>query len=277
MARSQVLSSIFGLLYGEYQYDSLGLIANENGTIPRLITEILEEWGLPSTNLRIKNLLNHTSLILQADLVFAMNRTIENEVQNLGFRGRIFNLDQYGANMGLTLRDPQLMSRSRCKYELAKYIKVVGSIFRQEIVTPRHQVVSAIIPKTIRDRPRALKIAIAKKELGAKIIIADLVVPQYDLLSEGLQGMSTYQVNDNLFRIDSLLSQVPGQISFPSHAALNPARTYLSPSWKVLCNQDLDRELALVTPPLHEGKHMIPESLLAAIHATNIELISSID
>jgi len=274
LARSQILSSVFSKLYPEHEFQSAGLIAVEGSVLPSVIQEIYEDWGLPLEFQKARNLFQNFDEIRKSEIIVSINENVSGEIQALGFEGKLVNLEELAKELGLILRDPQLMPRQRCATELAKYVRVVAFFFRAKLFLNASRTVTALTPETDLQRRETLKIAIAKYGLNSTIVMADFLVPQVDLISE-------FSIQTSVFEINSLTSQIKinsgtdlKTILIPSNSALWPARTYLSSSWRGFCEDGSRGLTTLITPPLRSGSMEIAESHLAAIFADKVEMIT---
>ena len=171
LARSQVLSSVFSKLYPEHEFQSAGLIAIEGNELPLVVQEIFQDWGLPLTSQKARNIFQHFDEIRKSDLVISVNEYISRDIQALGFNGKVVNLEEVAEQLGLKLRDPQLVSRGQCAYELAKYLKVAFTALQRMGYIKNHQTIKALIPERESSINNALELAFDKKNKGAIIIM----------------------------------------------------------------------------------------------------------
>jgi protein-tyrosine-phosphatase len=275
LARSQVLSSVFSKLYPEHEFQSAGLIAIEGNELPLVVQEIFQDWGLPLTSQKARNLIHNFSQVRKSDIIFSINESISREIHALGFTGTLVQLDEVAKQLGLILKDPQLMPRQKCATELAKYIRVVGFVFRTQFLVHISKPITALTPETELNRSQTLEVALTNYYSNSTIIMADFLVPQIDLLSGLSVQTSMFDINSHTSEIRIRSSGGLREFLIPANPALWPARTYLSYSWRKFCEQGSQRLTTIITPPSHSGLKEIAESHLSAVFADRVEVVAT--
>ena len=273
LARSQILSAYFESVFREIDVNSYGLIAKESSELPRIVLELFELWGLPSYGRSAKNLYAHMSETNEETLFVCVSTFISDEIRSMGFKGQIIDLEIYSREFGLELRDPQLMNRSECGFELAKYLFVAFRSFVKAGLLPPRPVIKAFIPSSNSKIQDAIIHALNTFP-HAVCVFGDVVAP--------IQNKEAFaEFFPSVFEVESRSSSVPSQtfttdasLLFPSNMALSPARVYLSESWNNFFNQDPQVPIVLITPPLRVNMSGCAESFLAAYPAAEIEVIS---
>ena len=273
LARSQILSAYFGSVFPEFDVNSYGLIAKEFSNLPRIVLELFELWGLPSYGKGAKNLYAHMSETNEETLFVCVSTFISDEIRSTGFKGQIIDLEINSREFGLELRDPQLMNRSECGVELAKYIFVAFRSFARVGLLPPSPVIKAFIPSS-NSKIKDTIIHALNTFPQAVCVFGDVVAP--------IQNKEAFaEFSPSIFEVESRSSLIPSQtfttgasLLFPSNMALSPARVYLSDSWSNFFIQDPRVPIVLVTPPLRVNMGGCAESFLAALPAAEIEVVS---
>lgn len=273
LARSQILAAYFEKIFPRDQVDSCGLIAKEGLNLPRVVAEIFDIWGLSAREKTSKNIYAHAGEMTDNTIVVSISSYISEELRNIGFKGRIVDLESYSQKLGVQLRDPQLMARSECAFELSKYVYVAYRCFVEMRLLLPTPPMKAFIPKTYSSLNRAMNYALSSCPTSVTIL-GDLVVPYLEQNSiEGIEFVK-FAVNSRLSEIPSLEFESNVSLYVPANTAQWPVRIYLSQSWRNLFLQAPGHGLALITPPLESGLGGEAASYLAALHSTSLEVVS---
>jgi protein-tyrosine-phosphatase len=272
-ARSQLLSAVFSKMLPTHNFDSFGLIAQEGTPLPLVIDSIFKDMGLETEGRFARNMVLHWDEIQTADLVIAVTSFIADEVVNMGFTDQLVNLEIEAAVLGIVLVDPQFMPRRQCAFELAKYLKVAFTALQRMGYVQNHQTIRALIPQRESSISNALELAFAKKNKDTVIIYGDLVAPRNDLFDNYLRLSAKYRFNGLTFSVDLAASESSRELFLPAHAVIWPCRVYLSSAWFNLIEQTEVKEILLITPPLINRSGMMAESYLAALSASEIQLV----
>jgi protein-tyrosine-phosphatase len=107
LARSRVLAAFFTGLLEEHNFFSFGVIAVEGRQNPRIINLIFEKWGLPGIKDSAQNVVSHLGELLACDIVFTVSDFVYSYIGDLGFKGKLINLELTALNLGINLTDPQ--------------------------------------------------------------------------------------------------------------------------------------------------------------------------
>ena len=272
-ARSQVLSAVFSELFAPHIFLSFGLIAQENTPLPMVVNSIFDDWRLNPAGRFARNMGLHQDEILHLDLVLAVTTFIAEEVTNMGFTGKILDLELEAALLGIDLTDPQLMPARQSAFELAKYLKVAFSAFQKLKVVPNTQKVKALIPERESSIGAALDLAVKSKEKDSIIVYGDLVAPRIDLIIDHLGPATKYRFHEDVFEVQPSSTGLPSKLFVPAHSMMWPASAYIGPSWsRFLANIDSE-VITLITPPLKNRSGMVAESYLAALSASEIQIV----
>ncbi len=272
-ARSQVLSAVFSKLFAPHIFLSFGLIARENTPLPMVVNSVFDYWRLNPAGRFARNMGLHQDEILELDLVIAVTTFIAEEVASMGFTGKILDLEREAVSLGIDLVDPQLMPARQCAFELAKYLKVAFSAFKKLKVVPDAQRIKALIPEQESSIGAALDLAAKSKKKDSTIVYADLVAPRIDLIFNHLGPATKYRFHENIFELQPSTTGSPSKLLAPAHSVMWPASAYLGSSWtRFLANIDSE-EITLITPPLKNRSGMVAESYLAALSASEVQIV----
>jgi len=256
-----------------HNFESFGLIAQEGTPLPLVIDSVFKDMGLDTGGRTAKNMGLHWDEIQTADLVIAVTSLIADEVADMGFRGKIVNLENEAALLEISVVDPQFMPRRQCAFELAKYLKVAFSALQRIDYIQNSQTIKALIPEKESSISDALELALAIKSTDSVIIYGDLVAPRNDLFDKYLGSTAKYRFNESTFSVDLVAGENSREILLPAHAVIWPCRVYLSTAWFNLFEQTQVKEIILITPPLKNRSGMVAESYLAALSASEIRLV----
>lgn len=274
-ARSQVLSSIFTTMLPTWEVASFGLIAQEGTPLPLVIETIFHDWGLDSKNLFARNLSVHWDELKEIDLVVAVTTFIAEELNSLGFRGAILDLEREASRLGIAIVDPQLMPRRQCAFELAKYVKVAMSALQGSGLIKRGPQILALLPESETAIIEAIEISLTKDSIGSSVLIGDLIAPRNTMSKMTTQGISHFRVNEKSSAITIQVSSRGGRIYLPESACMRPSMVYLAKSWQDFILQISTELLIIITPPLKNATGKIADSYLAALYADEIQVVRS--
>lgn len=272
-ARSQILSAAFSKLAPSHIFQSFGIIAREKTPLPVVIDSVFKEWGLESDGRFARNMGIHWDEILDFNVVLAVTTFIAEEVTNLGFTGRIVDLELEARLLGIDVMDPQLMPRRQCAFELAKYLVVAHSALQNLNFIPIPQKFKALIPDRESSTKSALEFAISSSGDDSVIVYADLVAPKVDLATKYFQSASKYRLNESRFEVAESPNGMPPRILIPANSVFWPSRTYLSSAWRNFLGQITAGEIVVITPPLENKSGKVPESYLATLGASEIHVV----
>jgi protein-tyrosine-phosphatase len=273
-ARSQVLQAVFAKILDKHAFESFGLIAHENTPLPLVIESVFTEWDLDPQGRYARNMGLHREEILKLDAVVAITSFISDDVSNLGFQGLIVDLEREAELLGVEMVDPQLMPRRQCAFEIAKYVLVTYSAFQKLGLLQKPKNLKALVPERESSIKSAIEIAISTRNNGAVILNGDIVAPRNDLFAEFKDLTTKFRFDGTIFRIDSLITQNSGRILLPAHALMWPSRAYLSQAWANLINNVEANEITIITPPMKNKSGLVAESYLAALGASEIQIVS---
>jgi protein-tyrosine-phosphatase len=270
-ARSQFLRAVLSKLLTEHYFESFGLVAQEGAQLPIIIESIFTDTGLTLSDRSAKNIWLHWNDIQNVDLVIAVTSLIADTVFEMGFTGKILNLEFEATLLGIELVDPQLMPRRQCKLELAKYFNVTFSALLRMGYFQGMPKIRALIPERENLIAKALEICIAEKTEDSIIIYGDLVAPRNDFF----KGYSStkYRLAADEFHIDSYVNESQNMILLPAHSVICPSKVYLSAAWFTLLQKFGKKEISLITPPFMENSEVLAESYLAAVGASQIQVV----
>ena len=272
-ARSQFLSAVFSKILPTHSFQSFGLIAEESTPLPLVIDSIFKDMGLDSEGRFAKNMGQHWDEIQNSDLVIAVTTFIAEEVIGMGFTGQLVDLEKEAALLGIELVDPQHMPRRQCAFELAKYLKVAYSGMQRLGYIQNQQTITALIPEGESAIGKAVELALANKHQESIIIYGDLVAPRNDLFDKYLGSSIKYRFNGSTFCIDSASTENLREILLPAHAMMWPSKIYLGTAWLHFFEQIEEKEIILITPPMQTKKGMMAESYLAALSASEVQIV----
>jgi len=273
LARSKVLAAFFSQLLKGHNFLSFGVIAVEGKQNPVVINLIFKKWGLPSTKQPAQNVVYHLGELLSCDIVFTVSNFIYSYVGDLGFKGKLINLELSALNLGVTLTDPQLISQRRCELELAKYLKVTYSEFMAQGFL-RKLKFSAIIPRNERSFYDTLTQIKLDKSVKT-YLYADLIAPIKFPPGEYPKKVVNYRFDPQNCLIESDFSGTYGetQILIPTHPVSNPHEVYLNEIWTTYLASIDSENLVLITPPINSFGGVVPESFLSALSAKSIRIL----
>jgi hypothetical protein len=238
-----------------------------------VVNSVFEDWRLDPAGRFARNMGVHKDEILDLDLVLAVTTFIAEEVANMGFTGKILDLELEAVSLGIDLVDPQLMPARQCAFELAKYLKVAFSAFQNLKVVPNAQRVKALIPERESSIGAALDLAAKSRKKESIIVYGDLVAPRIDLIFKHLGPATKYRFHEDVFEVQPSTTGSPSKLLTPAHSVMWPASAYLGSSWtRFLANIDSE-EITLITPPLKNRSGMVAESYLAALSASEVQIV----
>jgi hypothetical protein len=174
--------------------------------------------------------------------------------------------------LGIDLVDPQLMPRSQCIFELAKYLKVTYSALQRLGCIQIFSQVTALLPERESLIGKALEKGLTEKTKQSIILYGDLLAPRNDVFKEF--QFSSYRFIGGEFEIHPKTIQKTSQILLPLHSVLWPSKTYLSGAWFRLLKSLAPAPVTLITPPMMNKSGPVAESYLCAIGASQIQFIS---
>jgi hypothetical protein len=238
-----------------------------------VIDSVFSDWGLDPKNRFARNMGLHRDEIFEMDLVLAVTTFVAEEVSNLGFKGRIVDLEHDAALIGIDVMDPQLMPRKQCAFELAKYLTVAHLALRNlgYLYSPHY--VTALIPKKESSIKSAIEIAISTKGVNSIIVYADLVAPRTDLAGGLLRSASKFRLSGDRFSVEATSNGLPAKILIPAYAVPFPSKTYLNSAWSNFLDQIEAPEITIITPPLTSKSGIVAESYLATLGADVIRVV----
>jgi protein-tyrosine-phosphatase len=273
-ARSQILSACFTKLLPEHNFESFGLIAHENESLPVVVNAVFEDWGLDSRFRKARNMNVHWDEIQKLDFIVAVTSFIAVEVRNLGFSGVILDLEAEAEIFGIEVRDPQLMSRNQCAFELAKYLKLSFTVFRKYGFIQESKKIRALIPENESLILPAINRAFTEVDSDSIILYGDLLAPKGGVFKHSPMLVSgySYKASASAFEISGGSDYL--ELLVPAHAVMQPAQLYLSKAWFGLFEQINQREVILITPPSRSHSRFVPESFLAALQADELEIVT---
>lgn len=272
-ARSQVLEAVFAKILDKHAFESFGLIALENTPLPFVIDSVFTDWGLDPRGRHARNMGLHREEILKLDAVVAITSFIADDVSNLGFQGLILDLEREAALLGIDLVDPQLMPRGQCSFEIAKYVMVTYSAFQKLGFLHKPKTLKALIPERESSIKSAIELAQSTRNNGGVILNGDIVAPRNDLFAEFKELTTKFRFDGTTFNIDLCNTQNSGRILLPAHALMWPSRAYLSQAWAILIDSVKAEEITIITPPMKNKSGMVAESYLAALGASEIQVV----
>lgn len=255
-------------------FRSFGLIAKEKTCLPQVIKEVFLEWNLNPSGRFARNVGLHQEEILDLDLIFSVTTFIAEELLSMGFKGRIVDLELEAALLGIELRDPQLMPRRQCAFELAKYVKVAYSSLQKLGFIQNSKIVKGLIPDKESSIPAALDLALATRNKNSVVIYADLVSPRNDLVLGRLGSSIKYSFNGSIFEMLPAALGISTDVFVPAHSVMSPPSIYLGTLWTDFLWKIDAVEITLITPPQNNGLGMAAESYLAALPATEIVIVA---
>ncbi len=271
-ARSQVLSAYFSKLLPEHKFESFGLIGQENTPLPIVIGNVFSDWGLDPKGRFARNVSVHWDEIQSLDFVIAITSFISGEIESLGFKGEIVNLENEAELLGIEVRDPQLMSREQCAFELAKYLKATFSVLQRYGFIKNTKTIKAFIPGSESSIVSTVKLALNQMSSNSVVLYGDLLAPRRDLLNQFPKAFSKYGYNSLRSEFEFFSIDEHSRLLVPSHTVANPAKVYLDKSWLGLFETIGQNEIILVTPPLRSHSRYIAESYLAGLQASEIQV-----
>jgi protein-tyrosine-phosphatase len=270
LARSQTLFAYFSSVLTSEEFHCLGLIAHENGQLPSNIIEILRDWGLPFQNLRAKNLYQHLDIIASAEYIFCLSDLISEMIKNLGFKGKVVNLEDLARNMDIQISDPQLIPRNLIEFELAKILRVATQAMRDIGKLPINNLVMAIIPRHESQVNRKLLEDLTLRYPRHLIFYGDIVAPK---VIENLAQSVTYEYvqSGKFFSLPSDCGNA--KFLIPKHSVEVPNSIYLGNIWRNLLDSFIDRQIVIVPPPLYTGFGVNASSYLASLQFIDMEIL----
>ena len=274
-ARSQLLSSVFTTLLPNWKIISFGLIAREGTLLPLVIESVFNDWHLDSKDRFARNLYTHWDELKESDLVIAVTTFIAEELKVLGFRGEILDLELQAHRIGISVKDPQLMPRRQCAFELAKYLKVAISAIQGKGLIGKGPKILALLPENEIAIDKAIEIALANYSSDSSVLIGDLIAPRSaeSLLTN--KEISHFMVDEKSLLITTRASYGGAKIYLPQSASIWPSKVYLAKTWQNFILQIPTELLTIITPPLRNGTGMISESYLAALYADEVQVVRS--
>lgn len=275
LARSQILSALLSQLLVEHQFYSYGLIAKEGSALPIVVDSIFGDWGLDSSGRHARNLSLHWEEVSEMDCIFALTTFIAGQVRDLGFDGEIVNLEEHAKMLGIEVKDPQLMPRRQCAYELAKYVKVAISAFQLRDLIKSLPGSRVYMPENEREIGRAFDLAIAESDSDGAILFADLIAPQALPKTELGREVLRFKLDSSSSTIQTPESSPVGKILVPRSAAMWPAKVYIGASWLRFLGHFSSNDLAIITPPIKSSEGKFAESYLAAMYGENTQIVGT--
>lgn len=273
LARSQVLSAVFAGLLQNCNFDSFGLIAKENTPLPIVIESVFTDLGLATSGRVAKNMGLHRDDILGQDVILAVTSFIAEELINMGFTGRLVDLEKEASLVGIVLQDPQLMPRRECAFELSKYLRVAFSSLRKLGYFPNFLGIRAIIPGTESQIGKAFELSKLSRSESSTIIYADFIAPRQDLAKSNFYSFAEFGFRESFREVLLKQGNNSSNIFLPAHAVSSAAKMYLSAGWLQLIERLSTNLVTLITPPLQTDSGMTPETYLAALTATEVVIV----
>jgi len=274
-ARSQVLSSVFTLMFPNWDVTSYGLIAKDGTPLPLVIESVFHDWSLDSSGRFARNMALHWDEIQNMEIVIAVTSFIAEEVKTAGFRGVIVDLEQESNRLGIAVVDPQLMPRRQCAFELAKYLKVAVSAFQGIGLLEEGLHILALIPENEAAIDKAVTLAIAEGKGSSSVIFGDLIAPVSSLRFESNANISRFKVDESVHSVELLGTPEGPGIYLPKSAAMQPAKVYLSEWWQSFILKIASESLIIVTPPQKNATGKLAESYLSALYADEIRVVQA--
>jgi protein-tyrosine-phosphatase len=272
LARSQALGAFFSSYLIDVEIISAGVIAKENKEIPANLQEIFLNWGFETRNMRSKNLFLHWEQIKATSTLLCLTDFISEIVTDLGYKGRIVNLEDMSRNFGIPIRDPQLLPRSATEFELSKIIWLAVNALKETGDLPRKSFSKALIPTYERQLTPNFLQATAEKYPDHLILCSDIVAP---LRLTGQSGFTSFDFNPKTNSFELPSDVTTPAILIPRFSVLSPQAVYLSSAWTGLVEMLETYKVIQITPPLNVESGMNSLAYLAAIQAEEIELLES--
>jgi hypothetical protein len=133
--------------------------------------------------------------------------------------------------------------------------------------------VKALIPQRESSIGAALELAASSRGKDSTIVYGDLVAPRIDLVLDHLGPATKFNYRKNVFEVQQAGNGSKGGLLVPAHSVMWPASTYLDSSWTCFLEQIDSEEITLITPPLENRTGKVAESYLAAISATEVQIV----
>ena len=249
---------------------AVGLIAIENERVPANITLILEDWGLPTQDLRARNLYNHLEVISGADLIFCHSDYIFEFIKEFNFQGKLVNLEDVARKIQIKITDPQHVPRKAIEFELAKILRVASVAMREIGILPISNVSIAIIPTFEHQVNYQLLENLMQRFPEHIVLYADIVAPKFmDNFSTDFKY--TYNKVHDFFSLSS--NDSINRMLVPKHSVLEPNSVYLGSAWRNFLQFSLDRRIVLITPPLVLDSGGNSSAYLASLEAIELEIL----
>lgn len=273
LARSRVLVAFFSKLLPVCHFSSFGKIAQDGRANAGIVDSILRKWELNDLSQSAKSVSAHLDEILTYDLVFAVSEIVSQFIQEIGFKGMIVNLESEALELGIHLWDPQLVSRSKTEFELAKYLKVSYTcLVNQGLLKPFK--FTSLIPFNESSTEEIMSM-VMKGKSPKTYLYADLIAPLKFPLPTSDVSVSTYSFNENLqiFDFPQFGQGSEVRVLVPKHQISRPQACYLSPAWFAFLTTIDSDDLLLISPPLNKTHGVVPESYLSSLAAREIQVI----
>jgi len=273
LARSQILSSIFSQILPREKFSSFGLIANEGSQLPIVVESIFDDWGLNQAGRFARNLNLHWDEVSGLDCILTLTTFIAGQIKDLGFKGEVVDLEEHAKTLGIEVKDPQLMPRRQCAYELAKYVKVTISAFQLRGFLKSLPDSKVYMPENEYQMGRAIELAITEGDSERTILIADLIAPQMTPINKYGREVIRFRLTPSSNIVEIPESSTSGKVFVPRIATMWPAKVYLSPSWFKFLEHISSDGLSIVTPPIKNSGGKLAESYLAALYGEKFQII----
>jgi protein-tyrosine-phosphatase len=251
--------------FPEVEVVSAGVFAQDGTPYLPEVVAVARKWGI-SIEQGFSNSFKNNQALLESDLVICAEESMLQLVSRHGYEGKLVSYEEIVPDPSFMPVDPVGLRGRFLETELAKVAFLHHWAVRTEVGKKSAYEIFAVIPENELNTRAAIEIALLLHETsGALVVDADLRAPLYrefrgkDLRIGNLKDFQLHEAFD-------VLSNFTDQEG--------PEARYLETSWQeMIATIGEKRPVILVTAPQIIGSGPLPDSYLASLCATRIEVV----